>query len=142
MKRKLIWSLIVAVLLIGVVIVLKLTVPFSYAEGKLWIQAIEYVKDLQRASKMDPKDCAVRYFYYQSDYSSERPEKIQITEKEISENQVRITLYDPSCQDDSTYASIDRIYLERNGDGIWIPIRHEWSHMGRGRFGWTTKPTS
>ncbi len=142
MRRKLTWGLILVFVLIGGFIVLKLTMPFSYAEAELRTSAVEYVKELQRTGKMDAKECAARYLYFQTDYHSKTPDRIRITERELSENQVRITLYDPSCQDDSTYSSISRIYLECNVYGAWIPTRHEWSHTGRGRFGWTTKPTT
>lgn len=142
MRRKLIWGLILVFVLIGGFIVLKLTMPLSYAVAKLRMSAVEYVKELQKTGEIDPKECAARYLYFQTDYHSKTPDRIRITDKELTESQVRITLYDPSCKDDSTYSSINRIYLERNADGDWIPTRHEWSHTGRGRFGWTTKPTT
>lgn len=142
MRRKLAFGLIVVALIVSVSIAIKLTIPLSYAEAELRLPAIEYVKQLQGRGEIDPKECAARYLYFQTDYHSKTPDRIRIQEKTLSENQVRITLHDPSCRDDSTHSSIDRIYLERSQDGIWIPTRREWSHAGRGRFGWTTKPTS
>lgn len=142
MKRKLTWGLILVVVLSVGFIALKLTIPFSYADAGLRISAIEYVSELQRVGEISPRECAARYLYFQTDYHSKTPERIRITERRLSENQVRITLNDPSCQDDSIHSSISRIYLERNGNGLWIPTRHEWSHKGRGRFGWTTEPAT
>ena len=142
MRRRLALWLIAAALVIGGFIALKLTIPFSYAEAELRAPAIEYVKELQRNGKIAPGECAARYLYFQTDYHTQTPDRIRIAEKEIAENQVRITLHDPSCRDDSIHSSISRIYLETSNEGIWIPVRHEWSHTGRGRFGWTTEPTT
>ena len=142
MRRRLTWGLIATALLIGGAIVLKLTIPFSYAEAELRAPAIEYVKELQVTAKIDPKECAARYLYFRTDYHTKTPDRIRVAEKEISENQVRITLHDPSCRDDSIRSSIDRIYLERSSEDLWVPVRHEWSHTGRGRFGWTTELTN
>ncbi|MCP5541845.1 MAG: hypothetical protein H7A52_17010 [Akkermansiaceae bacterium] len=142
MRRRLALWLIAAALVIGGFIALKLTIPFSYAEAELRAPAIEYVKELQRNGKIAPGECAARYLYFQTDYHTQNPDRIRIAEKEIAENQVRITLHDPSCRDDSIHSSITRIYLETSNEGIWIPVRHEWSHTGRGRFGWTTEPTT
>ena len=142
MKRKIIWTLILAFLLAVGCIVLKLTVPLSYAQAKMKPPAMAYVWKLQSAGEIDPKECAARYLYFKSDYHTETPERIKIRMKTISENDVRVTLHDPSCKDDSIYSSIHRIYLQRNHEEKWIPVRHEWSHTGRGKFGWTTEPTS
>jgi len=100
------------------------------------------VKGLQKSGVLDPNKCAVHYLYFNTDYHREIPNRIRLKAKHLSKNQVLVTLHDPSCSDDSIHSSIDRIYLEYNNDGIWIPIRHEWSHTGRGKFGWTTEPTN
>ncbi len=142
MKRKIAWALILAFLLAVGFVTLKLTVPFSFAQANLNPPALAYVSDLQSAGDTDPKECAARYLYFNSDYHAETPKRIKIRMKQISENEVRVTLYDPSCQDDSIHSSIDRIYLQRKDGKEWIPIRHECSHTGRGKFGWTTEPTS
>jgi len=142
MRRKPTWVLMVVSLLAAGFVILKLTVPFAYTEADLRSQAIEYVQDLQGSSGIDPKECAARYLYFDTDYHSVTPDRIRTSEKEIAENQIRITLHDPSCRDDSIHSSVDRIYLERKNDGIWVPIRHECAHTGRGKFGWTTAPTN
>jgi hypothetical protein len=142
MKRKIIWAFILAFLLAVGCIVLKLTVPLSYAQAKMNPPAMAYVWKLQSTGETDPKECAARYLYFKSDYHTETPERIQIRMKKISEDEVRVTLHDSSCRDDSIHSSIDRIYLQRKDGKKWIPVRHEWSHTGRGKFGWTTKPTS
>ena len=142
MKHKLRWTIVLAILLSVGLIVLKLTVPFSYAKAALNSPAVEYVIELQRAGDIAPSECAARYLYFNTDYHREPPKRIRVSVKELSDNQVRIALFDPSCQDDSVHSSVDRIHLQRNGEGIWIPILHEWSHTGRGRFGWTTEPTT
>ena len=122
--------------------VLKLTVPFSYAEAELRPPAIQFVVGLQASGAIDPKECAARYLYFQSDYHSEVPGRIEVTIKTLSDGSVRVTFRDPSCRDDSVHSSIDRIYLQRSDAGIWVPNLHEWSHTGRGTFGWTTEPAN
>lgn len=135
------WILIAGLLLAGGFIILKRKVPFYFAEAGLRLPAIEYVKDLQKSGGVDPKECAARYLYYQTDYHEKPPSRILISEKKLAENRVRVTLHDPSCQDDSVRESVNRIHLQRNSEGMWIPVLHEWSHAGRGGFGWTTRPT-
>lgn len=142
MKRRLTWTLIAVFMLACGFVVLKLSVPFSYAEAELRWPAVEFVKGLQKSDAVSPEECAARYLYYQSDYHLETPERIRVSKKELSESSVRITLHDPSCHDDSIRSSINRVHFEKDAAGMWIPVRHEWSHKGRGRFGWTTKPTS
>jgi len=142
MKRKLPWTLGLFIGLVVAFVALKLTVPFSYAEAELRSAAIEFVVGLQGSAEVDPKECATRYLYFKTDYHDETPSHIRIRAKELSESRVRVTLHDPSCRDDSIHSSISRIHLQRNDDGIWLATRHEWSHTGRGKFGWTTEPTN
>ena len=142
MKHKLRWVIVLAILLSVGLIALKLTVPFAYAKAELNSQAIDFVIGLQRAGDINPSECAARYLYFTTDYHRETPKRIRVSVKNLSDTQVRIALFDPSCQDDSVHSSVDRILLQRNGEGIWVPILHEWSHTGRGRFGWTTEPTT
>ena len=142
MRHKLIWLLVSLVILVGGITALKLTVPFAYAEASLRSPALEFVVELQKMSDVDPEECAERYLYYDTDYQSEIPARIEITTKQLPESRVRVSIYDPSCRDDSVHSSIDRIYLHRTDQGVWIPYRHEWSQTGRGQFGWKTEPTS
>jgi hypothetical protein len=142
MRRKLTWFIAIAFLVTAGLILLKLTIPLSYANAELNSPAVDFVTELQKSGAIDPEECAARYTYFNTDYHTETPNRIRIVTKRLSEDRVRVTLHDPSCRCDSRHSSIDRIYLERNSDRIWIPIRHEWSHTGRGRFGWTTEPTT
>jgi hypothetical protein len=142
MKHKLRWGIVLAILLFVGLIALKLTVPFTYAKAELNSPAVDFVIGLQRTGDISPSECAARYLYFNTDYHRETPKRIRVSVKNLSDTQVRIALFDPSCRDDSVHSSVDRILLRRNGEGIWVPILHEWSHTGRGRFGWTTEPTS
>lgn len=142
MKRKLTGTLTAALLLGVGLVVLKLTVLLSYAEAELRPAAIAFITQLQASGEIDPKDCAARYLYFNTDYHRETPSRIRITLNELSEDRVRVTLQDPSCRDDSVHSSIDRVFLHRSDAGIWVPYRHDWSHTGRGTFGWTTAPTN
>ncbi len=128
--------------LIGILMSIKLAIPLGYKETSLHPIAIAHVKGLQAHGEVDPMECAARYLYFMTDYDSETPDRIRVSQKRLSDERVRITLHDPSCHDDSVSESIRRIYLERDQEGDWVPVRHEWSHKGRGRIGWTTRPTS
>ena len=141
MRRKRTWALVLVFLLGIGFTMLKLTVPFSYAEAELRSSAIEFVAVLQERGEKDPKECAARYLYFNTDYHSETSSRVRVSMKELSGNRVRVTLYDPSCRDDSVLSSIHRVYLHRSDAGIWVPNRHEWSHTRRGKFGWATDPT-
>jgi hypothetical protein len=142
MNHKLRWAVVLGIVLSIGFIVLKLTVPFAYAKADLNPPAVDYVMELQRVGEIEPSECAARYLYFNTDYHREIPKRIRVSAKKLSETQVRIALFDPSCQDDSVHSSVDRIHLQRNGDGKWVPVLHEWSHTGRGKFGWTTEPTN
>jgi hypothetical protein len=142
MKHKIKWVLILAFILAVGFVILKITVPFSYAQADLNPPILAFVTELQNDGAIDPKECATRYLFFHTDYHTETPERIKIRMKTVSENEVRVTLYDPSCRDDSIHSSIDRIYLQRKDGKKWIPVRHECAHTGRGKFGWTTEPTS
>ncbi len=142
MKTKLRWAIVLVILLSVGLIALKLTVPFAYAKAALYSPAVDYVIQLQRAGDVEPSECAARYLYFNTDYHRETPKRIRVSVKKLSDTQVQISLVDPSCQDDSVHSALDRILLQRNGEGIWVPILHEWPHTGRGRFGGTTEPTT
>ena len=118
MKHKLRWAVVLAILLSVGLIALKLTVPFAYAKSELNFPAVDYVIGLQRAGDINPSECAARYLYFNTDYHRETPKRIRVSVKNLSDTQVRIAFFDPSCQDDSVHSSVDRILLQRNGEGI------------------------
>ena len=120
----------------------KLIVPFGYAERPIYSDAVAFVSRLQADGERDPEVIAVRYLFYGTDHQSKVPERIRLSSRRISSDTIRVRIYDPSCGDDSVYSSIDRVYLRHEISGGWTPTRVEWSHKGRGRFGWTTEPTT
>lgn len=141
MKQKIIILIIlIFVFFIIFLLILKMNIPFNYKETEILSEAQKYVIDLQNQAKLEPYEVAEKYLYYKTDYHDKIPKRIKVTTKIVNKNNFIVIIYDPSCEDDSEFEMIDRIYLieERN---IWKPIKHDWSHKGRGRFGWTTQPT-
>ncbi|RYD73751.1 MAG: hypothetical protein EOP84_21060 [Verrucomicrobiaceae bacterium] len=141
MKRPLIPVLILVVGALAVVAA-KLTIPFSYSEAQVDSVAVSHVIALQAKGEQDPEKVATHFLFFHGDYHGAPPDWIQVSSKEIDENTLRVKVYNPRCEDDSISRSIQRVYLRRDESQRWIPVRQEWSHKGRGRFGWTTEPTT
>lgn len=133
-------SALVLVLTVGG-ITLKLMIPLQYKEAPLRPSALNHLANLQRLTSLSPVEAAQAYKYFQTDYENGLPPRIQITETDLGTDQIRVEFYDPRAEDDSIWQTRHRIYLFRDAEGRWIPDQHEWSHKGRGRFGWTTQPT-
>jgi hypothetical protein len=131
-----------ASLVVAGYLVAKATVPLSFASRSLHKDAVDHVLVLQSNKGLSPGECAQRYIYFNTDYHLSSPTGIIVTTDELGEGSVRITIHNPDVKDDSEHERVDRVYLEAKEDAIWTPIKHEWSHKGRGNFGWTTKPTS
>ncbi len=130
------------VVILGAAVVCVFTVPFTYAERPIWQDRVDYVVSLQQARPaMGPAEVATAYCFYRTDYQDSLPARIRVTEKRLVAEVSRVTIYDPACRDDSVYSTRNRIYLRLDGLGCWQPFKAEWSHKGRGRIGWTTKPT-
>lgn len=116
--------------------------PFSYAEQPLNPDALQHVAKLQSKTEVTPENVALQYLYFGSDYESAVPARIKVASSVLDRDTTRVRVYDPNCQDDSVHSSIHRIYLRRNALRVWEPFKVDFSHRGRGRFGWTTEPTS
>jgi hypothetical protein len=142
MKRRTIAMLLVATMGVLALIVAKLTIPLSYADAPIRQEAVSYIASLQGRGERDPKVIATRYLYFGSDYQEAQPDRIEVSATELNRDEVRVRIFDPSCEDDSVSSSIHRVYLRRMGSGSWMPVRVDWSHRGRGGFGWTTQPTT
>ena len=122
-------------------ITLKLTIPLSYAERPIYQESADFVASLQRKSSLTAEQAAIKYLFYHTDYQTEIPRRIKVTSKVLPDGTVRVTVLDPSCEDDSVSSSIDRVYMRRDETGGWRPTKLEFSQKGRGRFGWTTSST-
>lgn len=142
MKRRIIATLLVVTIVVVALLVAKLTIPLSYADVPIRQEAVSYIVLLQERGERDPKVIATRYFYFGSDYQKAQPDRIEVSAKDLKRNEVRVRIFDPSCDDDSVSSSIHRVYLRRMDSGFWMPVRVDWSHRGRGGFGWTTQPTT
>ena len=134
-------SIAIATLAIIGAITVNLTIPLSYAERPVYKEAADFVAELQKKSALSAEQAATRYFFYHTDYEKVIPKRIKVTSKPLNDSTVRVTVPDPSCEDDSVSSSIDRVYMRKDETGGWRPIKLEFSQKGRGRFGWTTKPT-
>jgi len=142
MKRTITIIAIVMIAILGAILV-KLTVPLSYREYPVYKEAVDFVTELQKKSVLTAEQVAIRYDFYHTDYeNTEMPKRIQIKSKPLNDGTVRVTIFDPCCEDDSIFSSIERIYMRKDTMGRWQPTKVEFSHKGRGRFGWTTRPTS
>lgn len=141
MKRKITVILLIAITGIIGAIVLKVTVPLSYAERFVDQESVDFVTGIQKNLTLTAEQAAMKYYVYRTDYQSEIPSRIRVNSAKFGTDQMRVTITDPSCRDDSVYSTIDRVYLRRDATNRWIPIKVESCHKGRGRFGWTTKPT-
>jgi hypothetical protein len=141
--RKVMW-IIVGVFLSGVVAAfIKLTIPLHYKETPLRLNAVRHVESLQHSRLFDPEEVAVEYHYFETDYQTgKRPDWVEVTSDVMDTDTVRVRIYDPRCQDDSISMEIIRYYLRKDPRGHWLPFKEEFSHSGRGRFGWTTEPTN
>ncbi len=142
MKRSLLIAVTLIVLAAAGFLILKITIPFQYAEAELRPDVLQYLEHLQEQNHLSPAEAAQLYKYHGTDYEGTLPPRIQITEAIVEADVVRVSFYDPSARDDSIFQTRSRIYMRRNSEGHWLPFKHEWSHKGRGRFGWTTKPTT
>ena len=87
-----------------------------------------------------PEECALKYHYHGTDYEKEIPKRIEVSSKDLGDGTWRVRIHDPISEDDSIFESVSRIYLEKNPEGRWQPVKAEHVHKARGRFGWTTKP--
>lgn len=124
-------------------VIIKLTIPLSFKEIPIRTEALHYAEKRQVGGAATPSEVAVSYHYFNTDYQNAKyPDWVEVHETHINENAVRVTIYDPRCQDDSVHCSMVRYYLQRSADGLWRPTKAEFAQKGRGRFGWTTEPTS
>ncbi len=142
MKRRIIAMLLVAATGFLALIVAKMTIPLSYADAPIRQDAVSFIVSLQERGEHDPKELATRYLYFGTDYHEDQPDRIEVSATELNRDEVRVQIFDPSCEDDSVSSSIHRVYLRRMDSGSWMPVRVNWSHRGRGRFAWTTQPTT
>ncbi len=116
--------------------------PRSYALAPLNERSMNHIASLQEGASLTARDCAAAYLFFHTDYEKKIPARIEISSKTQTDGAVRVNFRDDGVEDDSTSNSIDRIYLRQDMRGHWVVERHEWSHKGRGHWGWTTEPTT
>lgn len=139
--KKIYFTLLLSIIILGF-FALKYVMPLSYAEEPINKEALDYVLQLQQGDEQNPTEVAKSYYSFgKSDLQEGFPAHIQTIGETLDDGTVQMTILDPHCRDDSISKTIDRIYLIKNKDGLWEPIKHDWAHKGRGFFGWTTKLT-
>jgi hypothetical protein len=138
--KNIVFSILLLLILIISYFIIILNYPIKYDNKYISKKAVSYITELQQTNELSPSQIAERYLYYNTDYENNTPGRIKIRVKNLNDNLIVITIYDPQCEDDSINSSLDKIYLEKDGN-LWIPIKHEWSYKGRGRLGWTTETT-
>lgn len=134
----LLFSSVIAVITLSTI---SLFFPLTYSSKNISGEALLNVMKLQQEKNLSPSECAIHYLYYNTDYRETIPNKIVIRDQKLKDGSIVVTFFNPHNADDSVYSSIDKIFLEKTEDNFWKPIRHEWSHKGRGILGWTTKTT-
>ena len=112
--------------------------PFALVDCDIWKKGIDQLRAHQDVAST-PKDAAFHYLYDGLDQPNLKKLKISVSNQ--SPDQSVVTLIDYDTQDDSVYVTYDRLTLRRDGS-VWIPVRHQSAWQGRGRFGWTTQPTT
>lgn len=116
--------------------------PRSYALAPLNEQSMNRLASLQEGGPLTARDCAAAYLFFRTDYEKKIPARIEVSSKTQTDGAVRVSFRDDCVADDSISNTIDRIYLRQDMRGHWVVERHEWSHKGRGHWGWTTEPTT
>jgi len=136
-------GMVIGFVVLGAVgfVALKLTIPLEYRAATLRPHGLHYLAQVQRETSLSAVEAAQVYQYVGTDYEQGLPPRIQITTRALGDDGIRVEFYDPRPEDDSVWEKRTRIYLRQNAAGSWVPYHSEWSHKGRGRFGWTTKPT-
>jgi uncharacterized protein YfkK (UPF0435 family) len=143
MKVKIVLIIIVIIILLTTsYLILKINIPLFYSSVTISYPAVKYVFSLQNISSLSPSECAERYLYFNTDYHTITPDRMIIKTIEINDNIINVKILDPNCRDDSVYSSLDIITLVKTDNNLWKPVNHKTAHKGRGRIGWTIKPTS
>jgi len=119
--------------------------PFRFADYPLSESAIQHFHSAAPAEATwmsSPADAADEYLHWWC-HPSDRPQRsrLDISVSYLSSEEAIVTVINRHTQDDSVSATCDRLTLRRVMTG-WIPIRHQAARQGRGRFGWTTQPTT
>lgn len=87
---------------------------------------------------LSPASAAVEYLEAGESERSEAQDLHVSVSSHTGETAVVIVIVD--ARDDSVYRIYNRLTLRRES-GAWIPVQHQTAWQGRGRIGWTTKPT-
>src|SRR5262245_27133103 len=114
--------------------------PYRFVQFPLREASLRY---LQASIPMyNPVDAADEYLHGLVS-PSDRPErrKLDITVRQISEQETVVTVIDRFCKDDSIDVTCDRLTMRRQ-NGRWIPVQHQAAWQDLRRIGWTTLPSS
>jgi len=116
--------------------------PYRFVDRSLEDQSLQHLRSRIGDGNWSasPSDSAFEYLYWWPQIDQQDRSKLAITISHRSTDEAIVTVIDRDCRSDSTYVTCDRLTMRRERDA-WIPVRHQTAWQGRGRFGWTTKPT-
>lgn len=114
--------------------------PYWFVQFPLREASLQHL--LSSPATSNPVDAADEYLHGLFP-PSDRPErsKLEITIRQISEQETVVTVIDRFCKDDSIEATCDRLTMRRE-NGAWMPTRHQAAWQGRDLIGWTTQTPS
>jgi hypothetical protein len=82
-------------------------------------------------------ETALAYIDYDSDPRARQRLRVSVRQ---NRDTVVVTMIEYGCQDDSLGVMCDRLTMI-GSDARWQIVRHQQAWQGRGRIGWTTRPT-
>jgi hypothetical protein len=112
----------------------------SFGAHPVFLQELPLLSDRREADS--PEDAAWLYYslYFKDGSDPPKRERVVFSTLHASAGRAALDLI-ASAEDDSVYVTCHRISLERAQNG-WRVTRHQTAWQGRGRLGWTTRPTS
>jgi hypothetical protein len=104
----------------------KTLVPSNGGDGSPEQTALNYLRDSITAAGGDASEL--------------KPARMRVSVSSQSARRTVVNILE-AAEDDSLYLFYHRFTLERERS-VWRVIRHQVAWQGRGRLGWTTRPTS
>ncbi len=142
-RRSLLALVAVMTVLLGSYVVL-FTGPYWFTDLALSEPRIDHLRaGVTRGEPWNtPEQAAVEYLQSFAGHPSDRskPPAMRISAARRSATEAVVTVF-VRAEDDSIDLICNRLTM-RLDRGVWIPVRHQSAWQGRGRIGWTIKPTA
>ncbi|MEP6669883.1 MAG: hypothetical protein ABJF10_12065 [Chthoniobacter sp.] len=136
--------LVALALIVSGVYVYFFTGPYRFVDAPLAPESLQHLRSgagSGAAWLASPSETTLEYLNWWPQLDRPNLSRLDIATLYRSPEEAVVTIIDNDTRDDSISRSCDRLTLRRQG-GVWIPVRHQAAWQGRGRFGWTTQPTS